>query len=54
MSKINRLFKADDVIRQQPVKKPSIKQQLERAAQEAKTAPVQTQSKTKKRNEPEH
>jgi hypothetical protein len=53
MSKINGLFKSDDIITQNPVKKPSIKQQLKTAEQEANTKSRGTQSKTKNNIQPE-
>jgi len=54
MSKINGLFQADDdIANQQPVRKPSIKQQLEDADAQVKAASMQTPPKSKTRNQPE-
>jgi len=53
MSKINGLFKADDVVKQQPVKKPSIKKQLADAEKEVKSVSKQSSPKSKKNDEHE-
>jgi len=48
MSKINDLFKSDDIVKQHPVKKPSMKQQLEDAEKKAEAASKPTPKKSKK------
>jgi len=53
MSKINGLFQPDDVIKQQPVKKPSIKNQIEDARQKLKNPAGQSPKKSKNKDQPE-
>jgi len=53
MAKINSLFKTDDVVKQQPVKKPTIKQKIEDAKKELTTTNTESPAKGKKKNEPE-
>jgi len=53
MAKINGLFQADDVVKQQPVKKPSIKKQIEDAKLKLKTPEKQLPAKTEKKDSPE-
>jgi len=52
MAKINGLFQADDIVKQQPVRKPSIKQQLADGKKELKATEKKTPTKTKNKNEP--
>ena len=53
MAKINGLFQSDDIVKQQPVRKPSIKQQIEDGKKEQKATENKTPAKNKKKNEPE-
>jgi hypothetical protein len=57
MAKINGLFQANDtggdIVKQQPVKKPSMKQQLENAKKEQKAVEKTTPAKSKKKDAPE-
>jgi hypothetical protein len=55
MAKINSLFQTSDsdIVKQQPVKKPSIKQQIDEAKKELLPANKKAPAKTKKKNGPE-
>ena len=52
MAKINGLFQTDDIVKQQPVKKPSIKQQLADGKKELQATEKKTPTKAKNKNEP--
>jgi hypothetical protein len=52
MSKINNLFQPDDIVKQQPVSKPSIKEKIAEGKQEIKSTPKKTQRKSKKKDVP--
>jgi integrase len=53
MAKINGLFQPDDVVKQLPVRKPSIKQQIDETKKELQLADKKPPAKSKKKNEPE-
>jgi integrase len=53
IAKINNLFQADDIVRQQPVRKPKIKQQIEEAKQELQTTQKKNPTKAKQKNIPD-
>ena len=52
MAKINGLFQTDDIVKQQPVKKPSIKQQLADGKKELQATEKKTPTKAKNKDEP--
>ena len=53
MSKINNLFQPDDVVKQQPVRKPTIKEKIADGKKEIQSTQKQTPSKSKKKDVPE-
>jgi len=53
MSKINNLFQPNDIVKQQPVRKQTIKEKIAEGKQEIKSTQKQTPSKAKKKDVPE-